>query len=54
MVKPLSCLGKDLRVEVTRLCSAGEDEQEINRFFAETFQGQDARSCILQKKGQPG
>lgn len=30
-----------------------EDEQEINRLFAKTLQGQDVRSCILQKKGQP-
>ena len=55
VVKSPSCLVKDLRVEVTRLCSAREDEQEeINRLMGETLQGQDTRSCILQKKGQPG
>lgn len=53
MVKSLSCLVKDLWVEVTRLSSAREDEQEIDRLFGENLQGQDARSGILQK-GQVG
>lgn len=52
MVKLLGHLVKDLSVEVTRLCSEGQMNRKSTD-FAETLQGQDTRSCVLQKKGHP-
>lgn len=54
MVKSLSCLVKDLRLEMTRLCSTREDEQETKRLFAEALSSQETTFCILQKKEQLG